>query len=390
MPRESKPQKSSRAVQIVEMLEKRMPEAKIALEYRSELELLVAVMLSAQCTDAVVNTVTPALFARFPTAQAYASSSPAQLEKLIMLGLGHPALDPGDVEVHAAVRAAAALADLAHDAAGDVIAREQFRRPPRALVTLGVAPAFLLVVGGLGLVEIGNVLEEKPPAFLVEQHATFAAHRLGDQDALHAGRPDHPGRVELHELHVHQLGARVICERVTVAGIFPAIAGDPISLSDSPGGEHEGARLEEVEQTLLAVISEGGGDAVAVLDQGRYRAFHVHVDPLVDPVILQRADHLQAGPVADVRQARIPMSTEVALQDPPVVGAVEERAPRLQFVHARRRFLGVQFGHAPVVDVLAAAHGVGEMDLPAVAFVHVGQRSRDSAFGHHGVSLAEE
>ena len=53
-----------------------MPEAKIALEYQDELQLLVSVMLSAQCTDAVVNQVTPALFARYPTAAHYARSTP--------------------------------------------------------------------------------------------------------------------------------------------------------------------------------------------------------------------------------------------------------------------------------------------------------------------------
>lgn len=56
-----------------------MPEAKIALDYADELQLLVAVMLSAQCTDAVVNTVTPQLFARHPTAAHYARSSAGEL-----------------------------------------------------------------------------------------------------------------------------------------------------------------------------------------------------------------------------------------------------------------------------------------------------------------------
>jgi endonuclease III len=60
-----------------------MPEAKIALEYQDELQLLVSVMLSAQCTDAVVNTVTPALFAKHPTAAHYARSNPEKLGQLI-------------------------------------------------------------------------------------------------------------------------------------------------------------------------------------------------------------------------------------------------------------------------------------------------------------------
>src|ERR1700738_4294478 len=75
--------KARRARRIVAMLEKAMPEAKIALDYGDELQLLVAVMLSAQCTDAVVNTVTPALFARYPTAADYARASPEELMEML-------------------------------------------------------------------------------------------------------------------------------------------------------------------------------------------------------------------------------------------------------------------------------------------------------------------
>src|SRR5258705_11238795 len=65
-----------------------MPEAKIALKYQDELQLLVSVMLSAQCTDAVVNQVTPALFARYPTAAHYARSTPEVLgEQIKRVGL---------------------------------------------------------------------------------------------------------------------------------------------------------------------------------------------------------------------------------------------------------------------------------------------------------------
>jgi len=86
--RESKAQRSERFLRIVERLEKAMPEARIALEYQDELQLLVSVMLSAQSTDAVVNTVTPALFARYPTAAHYARSTPEKLgEQIRRVGL---------------------------------------------------------------------------------------------------------------------------------------------------------------------------------------------------------------------------------------------------------------------------------------------------------------
>ena len=112
--------------------------------------------------------------------------------------------------------------------------------------------------------------------------------------------------------------------------------------------------------------------------------------PGVDAVILKRADHLEAGAVADMGQPGISVSAEVSLQNPAVFGAVEERAPCLEFAHAFRRFFGVQFGHAPVVEILAAAHGVGEMDAPVIAIVDVGQCGRDAAFGHDGMRFAEQ
>jgi len=83
MPRESKEAKGRRAGLIVDALEKEMPEAKIALEYQDELQLLVSVMLSAQTTDALVNQVTPALFAKYRSAGDYARASVPQLEKMI-------------------------------------------------------------------------------------------------------------------------------------------------------------------------------------------------------------------------------------------------------------------------------------------------------------------
>lgn len=83
MSREPKAQKRRRAREVLERLERQMPEAHIQLRYESPLELLVAVMLSAQCTDQRVNQVTPALFARFRDAAAYASASVKELESYI-------------------------------------------------------------------------------------------------------------------------------------------------------------------------------------------------------------------------------------------------------------------------------------------------------------------
>jgi endonuclease III len=59
------------------------PDAKCALDYHNGLELLVATILAAQCTDERVNKVTPALFARYPDAQALADADRTELEEMI-------------------------------------------------------------------------------------------------------------------------------------------------------------------------------------------------------------------------------------------------------------------------------------------------------------------
>jgi endonuclease-3 len=73
----------TRAGKIVRKLAEVYPDAHCALHYANPLQLLVATILSAQCTDERVNRVTPALFARYPDAHAFAAADPAELEKLI-------------------------------------------------------------------------------------------------------------------------------------------------------------------------------------------------------------------------------------------------------------------------------------------------------------------
>src|SRR3982750_1806018 len=71
------------AGQVVRALARLYPEAECALVHRNPFELLVATILSAQCTDARVNMVTPALFAKYPDAAALAGSSVLDLEAII-------------------------------------------------------------------------------------------------------------------------------------------------------------------------------------------------------------------------------------------------------------------------------------------------------------------
>lgn len=75
--------KQELTLKVVEALEKLYPDAKCSLAYNDAFQLLIATRLSAQCTDARVNIVTPALFSAFPTAQAMANADLTKVEELI-------------------------------------------------------------------------------------------------------------------------------------------------------------------------------------------------------------------------------------------------------------------------------------------------------------------
>ena len=68
---------------IIDILKERYPEAPCALHYGKDYELMIAVRLSAQCTDARVNLVTPSLFAKYPTLEAMATADIQDVEKLV-------------------------------------------------------------------------------------------------------------------------------------------------------------------------------------------------------------------------------------------------------------------------------------------------------------------
>ena len=68
---------------IIDILKARYPDAPCALHYQTDYELMIAVRLSAQCTDARVNLVTPALFEKYPTLEAMANADITDVEKLV-------------------------------------------------------------------------------------------------------------------------------------------------------------------------------------------------------------------------------------------------------------------------------------------------------------------
>ena len=83
MPRESQADRKKRALRIHRKLERAYPDADCALEYGSPFQLLIATILSAQCTDKMVNQVTRELFQHYPDAKAMAQAELGDLERLV-------------------------------------------------------------------------------------------------------------------------------------------------------------------------------------------------------------------------------------------------------------------------------------------------------------------
>lgn len=83
MAREKKADKLARAIAVAARMEEHYPQAECALHYTTPFTLTIAVLLSAQTTDAAVNKATPALFARFGTPEAMAQANPEDVAELI-------------------------------------------------------------------------------------------------------------------------------------------------------------------------------------------------------------------------------------------------------------------------------------------------------------------
>lgn len=78
-----KPAETTRAAKLIHALETHYPDAHCELNYSAPHELLIATILSAQCTDVAVNKATPALFAKYPTPAAFAAATPEDIEPLV-------------------------------------------------------------------------------------------------------------------------------------------------------------------------------------------------------------------------------------------------------------------------------------------------------------------
>jgi endonuclease III len=80
-PKASNVAEKRRALKVYSLLVQEYPDAKVALNFKTPFELLVATILSAQCTDARVNMVTPGLFRKYPTPASFAKAVPEELEQ---------------------------------------------------------------------------------------------------------------------------------------------------------------------------------------------------------------------------------------------------------------------------------------------------------------------
>jgi endonuclease-3 len=188
------------------------PDALCELDHRSPYELLVATILSAQCTDARVNQVTPAVFARYPSPADLAAADPEELEELVR-STGF---------FRSKTRSLIGMASRLVDAYGGVV--------PGRLEDLTTLP-------GVGR-KTGNVIRSVAlglPGLPVDTHVTRLSQRLGlteESDPVKietdlngmippAGRGDFSLRLILHGRRVCA-ARRPACERCVLVDICPS------------------------------------------------------------------------------------------------------------------------------------------------------------------------
>lgn len=213
MPRESKKARRERVARILAELASLYPDSRCSLDHATPLQLVVATVLSAQTTDAAVNRVTPALFARFRTAQDFADASQEEMEDHLktlnffrnksrsLIGLGRALVERHGGQVPADLHALTRLPGVGRKTAN---------------VVLGV---------GFGMAE----------GVVVDTHVKRIAARLG------LTREEDPEKVEQDLLPMLQVPERVIfthriidhgravctarrpyCERCTLAPLCPS------------------------------------------------------------------------------------------------------------------------------------------------------------------------
>ncbi len=144
-------------IAIFNLLKKNYPDAKCTLDYKNPLQLLVATILSAQCTDARVNKITPALFDKYKSVNDFADSELIQLEKLIhSTGFYHNKAK----NIQATCRK---------------IKKEFKGRVPKKMAQLLVLPGVARKTANVVLFNAFGISD----GLAVDTHVTRLAHRLG-------------------------------------------------------------------------------------------------------------------------------------------------------------------------------------------------------------------
>jgi endonuclease-3 len=157
-----------RAAKISAALKKSFPNPQTALHFETPLQLLVAVCLSAQCTDARVNAVTPRLFGRFPDAQSYAEAKEA--------------------EVVPYIRSLGLFRNKAKNlvAMGKALVEQHGAQVPIRRAALETLPGVGKKTAGVVSMHLGGDL-----AFPVDTHVARVARRLG------LSQQTHPDKIEM-------------------------------------------------------------------------------------------------------------------------------------------------------------------------------------------------
>jgi endonuclease III len=165
--RETATARRARARKILQALGRAYPDAKIALDFTTPFELVVATILSAQCTDERVNMVTPGLFRTYPTARQLARAEPARLETQIR-STGF---------YRAKTRSLLGMAKALVERHGGEVPRE--RDALTALPGVGLKTANVVIGNAFG----GDALAVDTHVFRVSQRLGLA--RAEDPDEIH-------------------------------------------------------------------------------------------------------------------------------------------------------------------------------------------------------------
>jgi endonuclease-3 len=203
--RETATARRARARRILQALARAYPDAKIALNFSNPLELLVATILSAQCTDERVNMVTPALFRKYPTARQLARAEPARLEQDIR-STGF---------FRAKARSLLGMAQALVERHGGEVPRE--REALTALPGVGLKTANVVIGNAFG----GDALAVDTHVFRVSQRLGLA--RSDDPEEIHdqlvEGLPKGRLTQATHLLIVH--GRRTCAARKPACPVCP-------------------------------------------------------------------------------------------------------------------------------------------------------------------------